>query len=104
MPAPGETTATSATLRAAEPVATTGPVVAPIAVGAPPSASAQPALSGTALSGTGARHAARVAVTISTSKAGVLEVRLLPEGEAPRIGCSEALLVMLDPTSTLLAR
>jgi hypothetical protein len=26
------------------------------------------------------------------------------EGDAPRIGSSEALLVMLDPTSTLLAR
>jgi hypothetical protein len=53
---------------------------------------------------TGARHAARVAVSISTSKVGYLEVRLLAEGEAPRLGASEALLVMLDPASTLLSR
>jgi hypothetical protein len=53
---------------------------------------------------TGARHAARVAVQISTSKPGVFEVRLLAEGESPRIGSSEALLVMLDPASTLLQR
>lgn len=53
---------------------------------------------------TGARAAARVAVTISTTKVGCLEVRLLKEGEAPRLGASEALLVMLDPASTLLAR
>lgn len=52
----------------------------------------------------GARHAARVAIEISTTKPGVLEVRLLAEGETPRIGSSEALLVMLDPTSQLLAR
>jgi hypothetical protein len=43
-------------------------------------------------------------VAISTTKVGYLEVRLLAEGEAPRLGASEALLVMLDPTSTLLAR
>lgn len=53
---------------------------------------------------TGARIAARVAVTISTTKAGVLEVRLLAEGESPRIGSSEAMLVMLDPATTLLSR
>lgn len=55
-------------------------------------------------SSTGARHAARVAVAISTTKVGYLDVRLLKEGEAPRLGSSEAVLVMLDPTSTLLAR
>jgi hypothetical protein len=53
---------------------------------------------------TGARMAARVAVTISTTKAGVLEVRLLADGESPRIGSSEAMLVMLDPSTTLLSR
>ena len=42
----------------------------------------------------GARQAARVAVEISTTKPGVFELRLLADGEAPRIGCSEALLVM----------
>jgi len=52
----------------------------------------------------GARHSARVAVEISTTKPGVLELRLLADGDAPRIGCSEALLVMLDPTSQLLSR
>jgi hypothetical protein len=52
----------------------------------------------------GARQAARVAVEISTTKPGVFELRLLADGEAPRIGCSEALLVMLDPTSQLLSR
>jgi hypothetical protein len=65
---------------------------------------AEPATASPALAGTGARHAARVAVSISTSKAGYLELRLLAEGEAPRLGASEALLVMLDPASTLLAR
>jgi len=65
---------------------------------------AEPAAASPALAGTGARHAARVAVSISTSKAGYLELRLLAEGEAPRLGASEALLVMLDPASTLLAR
>jgi hypothetical protein len=64
----------------------------------------EPATASPALAGTGARHAARVAVSISTSKAGYLELRLLAEGEAPRLGASEALLVMLDPASTLLAR
>lgn len=53
---------------------------------------------------TGARHAARVQVAISTTKVGVLEVRLLAEGESPRLGSSEAFLVMLDPASTLLLR
>jgi hypothetical protein len=90
---------TSANVIAAEPVAAASPVSTPIPLSAPSSTSAPPALAGT-----GARHAARVAVTISTTKVGVFEVRLLPEGEAPRIGSSEALLVMLDPTSTLLAR
>jgi hypothetical protein len=64
----------------------------------------EPVAASPALAGTGARHAARVAVSISTSKAGYLELRLLAEGEAPRLGASEALLVMLDPASTLLAR
>jgi hypothetical protein len=53
---------------------------------------------------TGARQAARVAIAISTTKAGVFELRLLADGESARIGSSEALLVMLDPTSTLLNR
>lgn len=52
----------------------------------------------------GARHAARVAIEISTTKPGVFELRLLADGEAPRIGSSEALLVMLDPESQLLSR
>ena len=53
---------------------------------------------------TGARQAARVAIAISTTKPGFFEVRLLAEGEAPRLGSSEALLVMLDPASKLLNR
>jgi hypothetical protein len=53
---------------------------------------------------TGARHAARVQVAISTTKVGILEVRLLAEGENARLGSSEAFLIMLDPASTLLAR
>lgn len=53
---------------------------------------------------TGARHAARVQVAISTTKVGVLEVRLLAEGESARLGSSEAFLIMLDPASTLLSR
>jgi hypothetical protein len=62
-----------------------------------PSARSQPGRSG-------ARQAARVAIEISTTKPGVLELRLLADGEAPRIGSSEALLVMLDPDSQLLSR
>jgi hypothetical protein len=34
----------------------------------------------------------------------VLEARLLADGEAPRIGSTEALVVLLDPTSRLLER
>lgn len=68
-------------------------------VGAP---AAQPARAEAGRSG--ARHAARVAIEISTTKPGVFELRLLPDGEAPRIGSSEALLVMLDPESQLLSR
>jgi hypothetical protein len=45
-----------------------------------------------------------VALEISTTKAGVLEARLLADGEAPRIGSTEALLVLLDPGSHLLER
>lgn len=67
---------------------------------APEAAAPEP----TPTSSTGARHAARVAVSISTSKVGYLEVRLLAEGEAPRLGAAEGLLVMLDPASTLLSR
>jgi hypothetical protein len=52
----------------------------------------------------GARHAARVAIEISTTKPGVFETRLLADGEAPRIGSTEALLVLLDPASHLLER
>jgi hypothetical protein len=52
----------------------------------------------------GARHAARVAIEISTTKPGVFEARLLADGEAPRIGSTEALLVLLDPASHLLER
>jgi hypothetical protein len=67
-----------------------------------PSASAPPTV--TILHAKGARHAARVALEISTTKAGVFEARLLAEGEAPRIGSTEALLVLLDPGSQLLER
>jgi hypothetical protein len=45
-----------------------------------------------------------VAVEISTTKPGVFELRLLADGETPRIGSSEALLVLLDPESLLLSR
>lgn len=89
----------------AEPVAAPPPPLPEVtptpapALETPPPTSVRPTPSST-----GARHAARVAVSISTTKVGYLEVRLLNEGEAPRLGSSEALLVMLDPTSTLLAR
>jgi hypothetical protein len=45
-----------------------------------------------------------VAIEISTTKPGVFEARLLADGEAPRIGSTEALLVLLDPASHLLER
>ena len=53
---------------------------------------------------TGIPIATAIAVAISTTKAGFFELRLLADGETPRLGSSEALLVMLDPTSMLLAR
>jgi hypothetical protein len=71
----------------------------------PPSLSlAAPSPSTSMAPATGARQAARVAVAISTTKAGFLELRLLADGETPRLGSSEALLIMLDPSSKLLAR
>jgi hypothetical protein len=83
----------------------------PSARSAPPSSSSMrashpPASSRLAESAlpSGARPAARVAVAISTTKAGFFELRLLADGETPRLGSSEALLVMLDPTSKLLVR
>ena len=70
-----------------------------------PSTPSTPPTSQTSTSlATGARQAARVAIAISTTKAGFFELRLLADGETPRIGSSEALLIMLDPTSKLLAR
>jgi hypothetical protein len=48
-------------------------------------------------------HATRVAIHRSPSAAGVFEVRVLAEGEAAHPGDSEAFLVMIDPTSTLLS-
>lgn len=63
-----------------------------------------PAVSAPSQSRAGARQAARVAVEISTTKPGVFELRLLADGETPRIGSSEALLVLLDPESLLLSR
>jgi len=54
--------------------------------------------------GNGARKAARVAVAMSASKPGVLELRLLADDEMPPPGGAEALLVMLDPSSTILGR
>lgn len=53
---------------------------------------------------TGTRQAARVAIAISTTKPGFFELRLLADGEAPRLGSSEAIITMLDPTSKLLNR
>lgn len=50
----------------------------------------------------GARNAARVAVAPSATDPYVFELRLLADGEAPRAGSDEGLLVMLDPKSTLL--
>jgi hypothetical protein len=71
----------------------------------PTSTSAPPTSASTSTSlATGARQAARVAVAISTTKVGVFELRLLADGETPRLGSSEAMLIMLDPTSKLLAR
>jgi len=52
----------------------------------------------------GSRAAGRVAVTASPSRPGVFEVRLLSDGESPAAGSTEALLVMLDPSSTILSR
>jgi hypothetical protein len=67
-----------------------------------PSPSSSPTV--TVLHTKGARHAARVAIEISTTKPGVFEARLLADGEPPRIGSTEALLVLLDPASHLLDR
>jgi hypothetical protein len=103
----------------AEPLSASTAPPEPASVSAPPAASmsAPPAASMSApppeparvssLSSpptTGARHAARVQVAISTTKVGMLEVRLLAEGESARLGSSEAFLIMLDPASTLLSR
>ena len=88
------------------PVESLRPTPAPVSSVAPSEPAAVPS-SRASVSGparTGSRMAARVAVTISTTKAGVFEVRLLADGESPRIGSNEAMLVMLDPASTLLAR
>jgi hypothetical protein len=48
------------------------------------------------------RNAARVAIAPSTTEPGVFEVRILADDEAPRAGSSEALVVLVDPRSTLL--
>jgi len=50
----------------------------------------------------GSRNAARVAIAPSATDPYVFEVRLLADGEGPCPGSNEALLVMLDPKSTLL--
>ena len=78
------------------------PLPEPARVSAPPALPVEHARP--SLPATGSRHAARVQVAISTTKAGMLEVRLLADGETARLGSSEAFLVMLDPASTLLAR
>lgn len=51
----------------------------------------------------GGPQATRVAIHRSPRAAGVFEVRVLAEGEAAHPGDSEAFLVMIDPTSTLLS-
>jgi hypothetical protein len=51
---------------------------------------------------TGTRNAARVAIAPSTTGPGVFEIRILADDEAPGAGSSEAVVVMLDPGSTLL--
>jgi hypothetical protein len=51
----------------------------------------------------GMRNAARVAIAPSKTEPGVFEVRLLADDEAPKAGSSEALVVLLDPLSTVLA-
>ena len=51
----------------------------------------------------GLRNAARVAIARSTTEPGVFEVRILADNEAPRAGSTEALVVLLDPRSRLLA-
>jgi hypothetical protein len=87
-------------MRASHPLASSRPAepALPATPSAPPTAPTSTSLA------TGARQAARVAVAISTTKAGFFELRLLADGETPRLGSSEALLIMLDPTSKLLAR
>lgn len=103
-PAAIEPTPAPAEAAAAPPLDLTPAPTAMLEAPAPPELTPPPVSARAAASSTGARHAARVAVAISTTKVGYLEVRLLAEGEAPRVGASEALLVMLDPTSTLLSR
>jgi hypothetical protein len=96
-PSPAPSPAPSLAVSVAEPArVVTLPSVAAPAPSAPPSVAALPTK--------GARHAARVAIEISTTKPGVFEARLLADGEAPRIGSTEALLVLLDPASHLLER
>lgn len=45
------------------------------------------------------RQAARVSVERSLTEPGLFLVRLLDEGDAPKSGCTEALLVSLDPNA-----
>ena len=100
--------------RAAEPALPSTPPMSAPPMSAPrastPSPTSMPPMPSTSMPptstsmATGARQAARVAIAISTTKAGFLELRLLADGETPRLGSSEALLIMLDPTSKLLAR
>ena len=75
------------------------PSVAPraLSVVSPPSPPPLPATADV-----GSRNAARVAVAPSATDPYAFEVRLLADGEGPRPGSNEALLVMLDPKSTLL--
>jgi hypothetical protein len=83
--------------------ASTLPTSTPLAsTSTPPTSTSAPPTSTSVA--TGVRPAARVAVAISTTKVGVFELRLLADGETPRLGSSEAMLVMLDPSSKLLAR
>jgi len=55
-----------------------------------------------AIANAGMRNAARVAIAPSPTEPGVFVVRILADNEAPRAGSSEALVVVLDPRSTLL--
>lgn len=56
-----------------------------------------PASRPSATEGVRSRTTLRVAVALTSSRAGTLNVAILPDGSAPPVGTTEALLVLLDP-------